>query len=242
MAMEGLLFALTLLAVLGSGLVALSAFVMAALRRLPAEDGIAAMQSINVTVLNPLFLTVFFGTAALSFALAIAALLRWSEPGAFYLSAGSLLYLLGTIFVTMAFNVPLNNRLAVMNPGSAEGASLLEALFVVLDWLESRTDGGIPCRICAVYSGPGPLSRKAATTGLVFAGASGDLVRAFLEVRTLLKGFVHLVSTLHVPSTGPVARPAFIGHVFVLSYAVCCVFRCFLARVSHRSLSPRRPL
>jgi uncharacterized membrane protein len=127
--MEGLLFALTLLAALGSGLVAgiffaFSAFVMAALHRLPAEGGIAAMQSINVTVLNPLFFAVFFGTAALSLVLAIPALLRWSEPGAFYVFAGSLLYLLGTIFVTMAFNVPLNNRLAAIKPGSAEGASL----------------------------------------------------------------------------------------------------------------------
>src|SRR5262245_23165124 len=127
--MDHLLFALTLLAALGSGLVAgiffaFSTFVMAALRRLPAAGGIAAMQSINLTVLNPLFFAVFFGTAGLSLVLAIAALLRWSEPGALYLFAGSLLYLFGTIFVTMAFNVPLNNRLAAIKPGSAEGASL----------------------------------------------------------------------------------------------------------------------
>jgi uncharacterized membrane protein len=127
--MGHLLFAVTLLAALGSGLVAgiffaFSAFVMAALRRLPVEGGIASMQSINLTVLNPLFFTVFFGTAVLPLVLGIAALLRWSEPGAFYLFAASLLYLFGTIFVTMAFNVPLNNRLAAIKPGSAEGASL----------------------------------------------------------------------------------------------------------------------
>ena len=69
--MEYLLFILTLLAALGSGLVAgiffaFSAFVMSALGRVAAQCGIAAMQSINVTVLNPLFFTVFFGTAVLS--------------------------------------------------------------------------------------------------------------------------------------------------------------------------------
>src|SRR5262245_16098563 len=127
--MAGLLFALTLLAALGSGLVAgiffaFSAFVMAALRRLPAESGIAAMQSINVTVLNPLFFMVFFGTAALSLVLAITALLQWSEPGAFYLLAGSVLYLFGCILVTMALNVPLNNRLATVKPGNAEGTNV----------------------------------------------------------------------------------------------------------------------
>ena len=126
--MEALLPALTVLAALGAGLVAgiffaFSTFIMAALGRLPAEGGAAAMQSINVTVLNPLFFFVFFGTAGLALVLAIAALSDWSQPGATYLLAGALLYLIGTIFVTIACNVPLNNRLASVKPGSAEGAS-----------------------------------------------------------------------------------------------------------------------
>src|SRR4029079_9599769 len=117
----------TFLAALGAGLVAgiffaFSAFIMTALARLPAQGGIAAMQSINVAVLNPVFFAAFFGTAALSLVLAIAALLWWSEPGALYLLAGSLLYLVGTILVTIVFNVPLNNRLASVAPSSAEGA------------------------------------------------------------------------------------------------------------------------
>jgi uncharacterized membrane protein len=49
---------------LGAALVAgiffaFSTFVMTALGRLPPEQGIAAMQSINVTVLNPWFFAVF---------------------------------------------------------------------------------------------------------------------------------------------------------------------------------------
>ena len=55
---DQLLFALTLVSALGCGLVAgiffaFSAFMMKALSRLPPEEGIAAMQSINVAVLNP---------------------------------------------------------------------------------------------------------------------------------------------------------------------------------------------
>jgi uncharacterized membrane protein len=128
-AMEGLLVALTLLAALGAGLVAgiffaFSSFVMAALARQPAGGGIAAMQSINVTVLNPLFFLAFFGTAALALVLAIAAMVDWSQRDAFFLLCGSLLYLVGTVLVTMAFNVPLNNRLAAVKPGSAEGANV----------------------------------------------------------------------------------------------------------------------
>jgi uncharacterized membrane protein len=123
------LLALTYLAALGAGLIAgfflaFSACVMAALGRIPPASGISAMQSVNVVVLNPVFLGTFFGTAALSLMLAVASLMNWAEPGAFYLLAGSLLYLIGSILVTMICNVPLNNRLAAVNPESAEGRTV----------------------------------------------------------------------------------------------------------------------
>lgn len=65
---ETLLFALRLVSALGSGLIAgvffaFSTFVMTALARRPPAEGMAAMQAINVAVLNPLFLGVFVGTA-----------------------------------------------------------------------------------------------------------------------------------------------------------------------------------
>jgi uncharacterized membrane protein len=125
---EGLLV-LTFLAALGSGLIAgvffaFSAFVMTALGRLPPDQGLLAMQSINVAVINPWFFTAFFGTAALCVVLATAALFRWSEPGAILLVTGSLLYLVGTILVTMFFNVPLNDALAAAEPESAQARGL----------------------------------------------------------------------------------------------------------------------
>lgn len=126
--MESLLHVLTLIAALGAGLVAgiffaFSAVIMTALGRLAPGGGISAMQSINVVVLNPLFFAAFFGTAVVALLLAIAAVTGWSRSGALYLLAGALLYLVGTILVTMAFNVPLNNRLASVKPESAAGAS-----------------------------------------------------------------------------------------------------------------------
>jgi uncharacterized membrane protein len=125
----GLLVVLTVLAALGSGVVAgvffaFSAFVMTALGRLPPEHGIAAMQSINVAVINPWFFAAFFGTAALCVVLAAASLFRWGEPGSIPLLAGSLLYLVGTILVTVLFNVPLNDALAAADRGSTAGAGL----------------------------------------------------------------------------------------------------------------------
>ena len=66
---------------------------MWALGRIQPASGIAAMQAINVAVLNPRFLGTFFGTAILSLVLDIVALMDWSAPGSGYLVAGSLLYL-----------------------------------------------------------------------------------------------------------------------------------------------------
>jgi uncharacterized membrane protein len=126
---DRLLFALTFFSALGSGLMAglffaFSASVMAALGRLPPACGISAMQSVNVAILNPLFFAAFFGTAVASVLLAIVALVGWTEPGAFWLLAGAVLYLGGNLLVTFVWNVPLNNALAVAAPDSAAGAAL----------------------------------------------------------------------------------------------------------------------
>ena len=111
---------------LGAALVAgiffaFSTFVMNALSRLLPEQGIAAMQSINVAVLNPWFFAVFFGTALGSIALALLGILYWDASKSTYLVSGSLLYLIGCILVTIVLNVPLNNALAAVEPGSKEG-------------------------------------------------------------------------------------------------------------------------
>jgi uncharacterized membrane protein len=130
--MGGLLLILMLLSATGAGLVAgiffaFSAFVMTALGRLSAPNGISAMQSINVAVLNPVFFSVFFGTGAVSLALAIAALVRWSAHDALYPLVGALLYVVGCVLVTVVFNVPLNNKLKAVDPESSDGASLWSA-------------------------------------------------------------------------------------------------------------------
>jgi uncharacterized membrane protein len=132
MTADRVLLILKIVSALGCGLTAgvlfaFSSFVMNALARLPPAQGIAAMQSINVAVINPSFFGVFFGTAVLCLYLAGRSLLSWDQPGAPLVLAGSLLYILGTIVVTIAFNVPLNDALAAVKPESAEGATLWAA-------------------------------------------------------------------------------------------------------------------
>jgi uncharacterized membrane protein len=123
------LFILKLVAALGCGLIAgvffaFSTFVMKALAQRPPAEGIATMQSINITVINPWFMTAFLGTALACILLAISSLLKWHQPIALYLLISSLLYIIGTFGVTMIFNVPLNNALAIASPDSIDGANL----------------------------------------------------------------------------------------------------------------------
>ncbi|MDV2992537.1 MAG: hypothetical protein N4J56_002191 [Chroococcidiopsis sp. SAG 2025] len=123
------LFVFKLFSALGCGLVAgvffaFSTFVMPALARLQPKEGIAAMQSINITAINPLFMLALFGTAVTCLFLAVSSLFKWHQPGAAYWLFGSLLYLLGTVLVTIAFNVPLNDALATVKPDSTEGTNL----------------------------------------------------------------------------------------------------------------------
>ncbi len=134
-----------LVSTLGCGLMAgfffaFSILVMKALGAIPPAHGISAMQSINVTVINPWFLVPFFGIAVLSVLLSIAAVLRWHEPGAAYVVAGGLLYFLGTFMVTMLFNVPRNNALAGVAATSTEGAALwADYLIAWTKWNHVRT-------------------------------------------------------------------------------------------------------
>ncbi|MGP1373753.1 MAG: anthrone oxygenase family protein [Almyronema sp.] len=103
---------------------AFSTFVMQALAQQPPAQGIAAMQSINLTVINPWFMTVFFGPGLAGLVLSAWALRHGGQPTALYWLAGSLLYLIGTIGVTIAGNVPLNDALAGVAADSVEGSAL----------------------------------------------------------------------------------------------------------------------
>jgi len=113
----------TVLSALGSGLIAgvffiFSVAIMRALERLP--NGAAAMNMISVVIINPMFLGVFMGTAVLCILLAIGSVFRWQQPGTIWLLTGALLYLIGSIGVTMIFNVPMNNTLAAATAENTE--------------------------------------------------------------------------------------------------------------------------
>jgi uncharacterized membrane protein len=117
---------------------------MTAFSKLSPANGIAAMNSINVTILNGVFLSVFMGTALISVLLIVGWFFSWSAPAPLFAVAASLVYLVGIIGVTMFFNVPMNEALAAVRPDSAEGASLWQDyLSRWTTWNHVRTFAGL---------------------------------------------------------------------------------------------------
>ena len=120
---------LTLIAAAGSGIVAgcfyiFSVAVMRALRSLPPSCGIAAMQAINLVIINPWFLGVFLGTGATCVAVIALAVADWSDPARAAAIAGSTVYLAGVLGVTMVANVPMNDALARVRLDDEQGGRL----------------------------------------------------------------------------------------------------------------------
>ena len=98
---------------------AFSTFMMKALASLSDSEGIKAMQAINRFIVRPSFLMVFLGTAVLCI---VAAVLEYNQSGvSFSTTAAAVIYSLACVVSTMAFNVPLNNRLDGVSPDSSEG-------------------------------------------------------------------------------------------------------------------------
>ena len=155
--MDGLLFALTLATAVGSGLVggvffAFSNFVIEALGRLRPSEGLAAMQAINITVINPLFMTALFGTGLASLVLLVWGLAELDEPYAGWLIAAGAIYFIGEIATTIGYHVPRNNALARVDPESEEGVRVWQTYLV--EWTRAnhvRTVAGLTaCALLAV--------------------------------------------------------------------------------------------
>lgn len=149
---------LTLISCIGAGTIggaffAFSAFVMKALAQLPAHQGVGAMQRINVVVLNPVFLGVFVGSAALSGGLSVASFLPWAMPRSPLLLATGVLYVVGCFLVTMRLNVPRNKRLAHLESQSPQAMEYWPAYVREWSkWNHVRTVSSLASAACSAAS------------------------------------------------------------------------------------------
>ncbi|WP_210515480.1 anthrone oxygenase family protein [Hymenobacter terricola] len=98
-----------------------------AFARLPAPQYIAAMQAINEAIQNPIFLASFLGAP---FFLPLATVLHVGRPVSrrcWLLGAASIMYLVGSLGVTVAANIPLNETLAAFPLQTASPAAAVSA-------------------------------------------------------------------------------------------------------------------
>ena len=121
--LTGWVFVVTVVALLGTGLTAgalfaFSSFVMGALARLPAPEGMRAMQSINERAPRPAFMLPYVGTAVLDAVLVVVAVINWDEAYAPYLLAAAVVYVVGVIGLTGGYHVPRNNALGELDAGA----------------------------------------------------------------------------------------------------------------------------
>ena len=125
--MSPLLLNLTTLAALGCAVlagvfVAFSTLVMKALGRVPAPQGILAMQEINRAALTPAFILLFLGTTLLCGLLTVSFLV-WGSGSALLLLAGGVTFLVGAFGLTAGYHVPRNNALDALDPSRADAVS-----------------------------------------------------------------------------------------------------------------------
>ncbi|WP_425100570.1 DUF1772 domain-containing protein [Tropicibacter sp. S64] len=97
---------------------AFSDFIMRSLALTGGVAGIEAMQVINREVFRWVFMALFLGMAAVSVLIAGYAWAALSGPPGTLIGLAALVYLIGCFGVTVAFNVPMNEALAGMEPST----------------------------------------------------------------------------------------------------------------------------
>ena len=150
-----IVIALLWTAALSSGLMAgvyfaFSGFIMQAFGKIESAQSIAAMNSINETILRSLFMPLFFGSSLISVLLIIVAFVQWSEAGTILILIAGAVYFVGMFACTVLFNVPLNNSLARLDPNSANAHQVWSHyLKTWTNWNHLRTVSSlVTCILC----------------------------------------------------------------------------------------------
>ena len=152
---SSIITALLWTAALGSGLIAgiyfaFSVFIMQAFGKIEASQSIAAMNSINETILRSLFMLLFFGSSIISVLLVIVAIANWGEAGAELTLIAGAVYFVGMFVCTVVFNVPLNNSLARLDSNSDDANQVWSRYLVTWTrWNHLRTVSSlVSCILC----------------------------------------------------------------------------------------------
>lgn len=111
-------FSILAFAMLAGVFLAFSDFLMRSFAATGAASAVQTMQTINREVFRYVFMILFLGMAPVSAMLAVYAAFALSGPSAALIALSGAAYLIGGFGVTVVFNVPLNDALAVHQPGA----------------------------------------------------------------------------------------------------------------------------
>ncbi|MCL1664528.1 DUF1772 domain-containing protein [Elizabethkingia ursingii] len=93
------------------------------LGKLADREYLQAMQSINREILNPIFFACFFG-ALVTLPIATFQQYQYNQTTFLLLLLASLFYIIGVFGITSAFNVPLNDKLDLLDLIKASDVSI----------------------------------------------------------------------------------------------------------------------
>ncbi|MGW0942074.1 anthrone oxygenase family protein [Streptomyces sp. NPDC002623] len=135
-------------AVMAGVFCAFSVLVMRGLAALPPTQGVAAMNAINSSAMTPAFMVLFLGSAAVCTVIAVVTFVLWPDHGTVHLLLGSGLYLCGSFGVTVMANVPRNDALMKLEPGTPEAVTYWPTY--VREWTRWNHVRAVACTASAV--------------------------------------------------------------------------------------------
>lgn len=131
--------------------------VMPSLAKLPAAQGIARMQEFNRTAVKPPFMIAFFGAAAIG-TWFVVAWLRGNRTLADTLAAGGGLAYLAGFALTIAFHVPRNEALAVLDPAAPASAQIWQTY--LHEWTAGNTVRAVLSSLSVAALAAGIVARQ----------------------------------------------------------------------------------
>ena len=118
--------------IMGSGLIAgffwgWSVSAARGLARVSDRTYLSTMQSVNRAILNPMFLLVFMGSTFVLAGAAIASFWTGETRRGWWMTSAAVTYALGVFGITVAGNVPLNNKLDAFDLAGGTDATIAAA-------------------------------------------------------------------------------------------------------------------
>jgi len=156
--------------------------IMPALRGSDDRTFVDVMQRINVSILNPLFLTVFMGGLILTIAAGVLHLGSDHRRVLPWIIAGLVLYV-AVLVITGRFNVPLNDQLeAAGDPNTINNLAAVRERFETpwVAWNIARTLANIAACCCLAYGLIVDGRTDATTAGSASAGRASTWDQAVL--------------------------------------------------------------